>query len=309
MADIVLVNIPPWGVVMPPLGIAYLSAYLKSKGISVDVCDMNVRLYNRADAGQKKFWRLDTINTMEPAVIASELFRSFEPMIRVMIDDLSRYPVIGFSANNLISAVVAGILAQDIKKRGTDTRIIVGGPGCFHGWDRNTMSLSAIDYVVIGEGEEALFRLVRAIQQKNPAAAGGIPGVFGVAQARQKQFVPPVAVGNLDNLPFPTFEEFDMSCYGEGRPYRPLPMLMSRGCINQCSYCIDCRMNFPFRTRNADQIIAEIKHHVQRYGITHVEFNDLLCNGNLHQLEKICDGLIGQDLHIRWISYAAIRKI
>jgi hypothetical protein len=67
-------------------------------------------------------------------------------------------------------------------------------------------------------------------------------------------------------------------------------------------------MCFPFRTRRPENIIEEIRHHVERYEITHLEFNDLLCNGNLYQLERLCELLIDCRIDVRWISYAAVRK-
>ena len=45
---VLLVNCPPWGTVMPPLGIAYISSYLKSKDIAVDILDLNLELYEAA---------------------------------------------------------------------------------------------------------------------------------------------------------------------------------------------------------------------------------------------------------------------
>jgi radical SAM superfamily enzyme YgiQ (UPF0313 family) len=305
MNEIILVNIPPWGIVMPPLGIAYLATYLKSKGVKVIVYDLNERLYRAAKAAEKKIWDLDTINAMSPATIAGNLFTAFEPQIREFIEELQPASIVGCSANNLISTTFSGMLGRCIKARHPGATIIVGGPGCFHSWDRQSVPKGAVDFFVIGEGEEALYRLL----QDRRSGIPDIPGVISAADDEATHYcIPRASILDIDSIPFPTFEEFDMRWYGNGKPYRPLPLLMSRGCINQCSYCIDCYMNSPFRARSPEKIIAEIKHHLDRYGITHVEFNDLLCNGNLVQLEKMCEGLIRENLGILWISYAAIRK-
>ena len=60
--------------------------------------------------------------------------------------------------------------------------------------------------------------------------------------------------------------------------------------------------------RNPEDVITEIQYHIRNYGISHIEFNDLLCNGNLVGLEKLCDLMIKAKIQVKWISYAAIRK-
>ena len=56
--EVALVTTPPWGINNPPLGIAYLSTYLKYRKKQVEVCDLNLRLYKQADKEQKYFWDL-----------------------------------------------------------------------------------------------------------------------------------------------------------------------------------------------------------------------------------------------------------
>jgi len=59
MNKMIIINCPPWGVFMPPLGVAYLSRYLRSRNKQIEVYDLNIQLYNKADSNQKKYWQLD----------------------------------------------------------------------------------------------------------------------------------------------------------------------------------------------------------------------------------------------------------
>ncbi len=306
----VLINCPPWGVVMPPLGIAYLAAYLKSKGKEVDIFDLNLDLYKKADAKQRLFWELDMINKVPPVDIAKNLYADFKKEIDLFIDQLEPFAIVGFSANNLISTTFAGIVAGLIKVKYPEKIIILGGPGCFHSWDRKAVPKDAVDFFVIGEGEEVLEQFIDCFSNTGNSAFHElkIPGLLHNNTLKRKKFYPATFVRDLDSIPFPDFKEFDLSQYNYGKKYRPLPMLMSRGCINRCSYCIDWYMCSNFRVRKPENIVAEIEHHAKLYGTTHIEFNDLLCNGNLAHLEKFCDLLIKAKTDIRWISYAAIRK-
>ncbi len=310
MSKTVLINCPPWGVVMPPLGIAYLSAYLKSKGKKVELLDLNLDLHSKANADQRLLWELDTINKVAPIEIAKSLYSNFKKEICFFVNKLEPFSIVGFSANNLISTTFAGIISGLIKEKYPQKIIILGGPGCFHSWDRKAVPKDTVDFFVIGEGEEVLEKFIDFFSQEKKFSFEKleIPGLLYNKTRKRRKFYPAVPVNDLDLIPFPDFKEFDLNRYNKDQKYRPLPMLMSRGCINRCSYCIDWYMCLNFRVRKPEYVINEIEYHVKNYGITHIEFNDLLCNGNLAHLERVCDLLVASEADIRWISYAAIRK-
>ncbi|MBU1088061.1 MAG: B12-binding domain-containing radical SAM protein [Candidatus Omnitrophica bacterium] len=310
MNKLILVNCPPWGVVMPPLGIAYLSAYLKSKGAQADVFDLNLNLYEQADVKQGLFWQLDEINRIKPANIAENIYQAFEAHIDQFVQSLADYGIIGFSTNNLISAIFAGFVAEKIKRRFADKIIILGGPGIYHSWDRKTVDKKNIDFFIIGEGEEALLKFINEfkINRSPEYLCSKVSGLLYAQESADVHYLPWQPVKNLNSLAYPTFEEFDLSKYNYNSQYHPLPLLISRGCINQCSYCIDWYICFGFRMKRPEKIIEEMKYLKQKYNITHLEFNDLLCNGNLYLLDKLCKQIKQENLDLTWISYAAIRK-
>ena len=309
MAEILLVSCPPWGVVMPPLGVACLAEYLRAEGITLQVQDLNLDLYERATAQGRSFWDFDTINRIPAPQIAARLHDAFGTVMEEFIQRTQSFPVIGFSANNLISAAFAGIVATRIKQQYPDKVLIVGGPGIFYSWDRQWISPGAIDFFIIGEGEVALVKLLRSLRSSATDTRRGeaIPGVLAMREKDTSRFVPVQSILDLNKLPFPTFVDFDLQRYNPGVAYHPLPILSSRGCINRCSYCIDWHMCAPYRVRDPKRIIEEIQHHIAAYHIRYVEFNDLLCNGSLNYLERLCDLLTESRLGIEWISYAAIR--
>ncbi len=310
MNKLILINCPPWGVVMPPLGIAYLSAYLKSKGVYADILDLNLALYEQADSKQQIFWQLDEINRIKPLNIAENIFQTFEKNIDQFAQSLSEYQIIGFSTNNLISAIFAGFAAKKIKILYPDKIIILGGPGIYHSWDRKTVDKENIDFFIIGEGEEALLKFINEfeVNQSPDYLCSRVPGLLYAKDSANVRYLPWQPVKDINSLAYPTFEEFELNKYNKSTKYHPLPMLMSRGCINQCSYCIDWYICSDFRMRRPEQIIEEMKFLKQKYKITHIEFNDLLCNGNLHALHKLCRLMQQEKLDLTWISYAAIRK-
>ena len=309
MAEILLVSCPPWGVVMPPLGVACLAEYLRAEAITLQVQDLNLDLYERATAQERSFWDFDTINRVPVPQIAACLHDAFGAAMEEFVQRAQSFPVIGFSANNLISATFAGIVASRIKQRDPDKVLIVGGPGVFYSWDRQWIPPGAIDFFVIGEGEVALGKLLRSLRSSAADTRRGeaIPGVLATREKDTSRFVPAQPIADLNKLPFPTFADFALPRYNPGAAYHPLPILTSRGCINRCSYCIDWHMCAPYRVRDPQLICEEIQQHRAVYNVDAVEFNDLLCNGSLSYLERLCDLLIKNCPGLFWVSYAAIR--
>ena len=98
-----------------------------------------------------------------------------------------------------------------------------------------------VDYVVQGEGEEALLELV------NVLANGKIPiGVANVWSKQSGQIVRPdirPLIQDLDKLPFPDKSLYDKVRTDFSNGYR---ILASRGCLFECSYCYNCGSCYVF---------------------------------------------------------------
>ncbi|TAM38050.1 radical SAM protein, partial [bacterium] len=109
---------------------------------------------------------------------------------------------------------------------------------------------------------------------------------------------------DLDKISWPTFEEFDLRLY----KYRILPLFSSRGCIGKCTFCNDWAFCSPYRFRSARNIFEEIKYQIANNHVKAFAFKDLLCNGNIEELNSLCDLLINSKLKISWDSQAIARK-
>jgi radical SAM superfamily enzyme YgiQ (UPF0313 family) len=164
-----------------------------------------------------------------------------------------------------------------------------------------------VDYFIIGEGEYPLVFLLNTLRENetvHPDPGYVIwkdkPGDRAVCLQAAKD-----NVIDIDRIPFPTFEEFDLSFYSQTDL---LPLISSRGCVRSCAFCCDAPLRKPYRCRSAEKVAAEIMHHVQNYGRRRFEFSDLLINGDLNFLDKFCSLLINMNLGICWGGQAAVRK-
>jgi radical SAM superfamily enzyme YgiQ (UPF0313 family) len=268
---------------------------------------LSIKLYNQASPELKKFWNIDCINSFFVSEIAEKIFTNFEEEIDEFIDDIlaTETRVIGFSVN-ITSIYLASRMAKIIKARDPRRLIIFGGPGTYFKHPRELIQPASADIYVIGEGEGALLNILKAYySSKKIDKSDGI--LLGKDLGRYQPLPAPV-IENLDNLPFPTFSGFDLKEYNQSEDYKPLPLLLSRGCIRRCSYCIDCIMWPKYRFRSPGHIMKEIDYHVVRNHAKAFEFIDLICNGNLAQLSQLCDLIIASGLKFDWVSYAVIRK-
>jgi radical SAM superfamily enzyme YgiQ (UPF0313 family) len=109
-------------------------------------------------------------------------------------------------------------------------------------------------------------------------------------------------VDNLDSLPFPKWDQFNIRRFryqivtGKGIT---LPMLGSRGCPYTCGYC-PYRVNSKYRVRSAENIVDEIRYLSGMYGIRGIAFRDPNLTFNNERSHEFAELLLRQNLDIRW---------
>jgi anaerobic magnesium-protoporphyrin IX monomethyl ester cyclase len=304
-ADILLIMSPPWGM-FPPLNLAYLSSYLKSKEYKAGILDMNIELFQNAPPEDKKWWHVDAYPYWVNQKLFPELMKRFEPEINKYVDCIIKtgISIIGFTVHfgNRSFAIE---IAKKIKERDSKRIILFGGAGTFTRHDREEyIPRGVCDIFVVGEGEETLYELVKAL--KNGEDIRKIAGAVIFDGKKFSELVQRSYIKNLDDIPFPTFEELDISKYPINQ--EALPLLFSRGCISRCTFCNDGSLAGPFRMRSGDNMFQEVKYHVEHNKISNFYFNDLLINGNIKNLERFCDLIIDSGLKITWSTSAIAKK-
>jgi anaerobic magnesium-protoporphyrin IX monomethyl ester cyclase len=307
--DLVLVMVPPFLTETVPLGPAYLSTYLRTHGFDVTVLDLNERLFNSASEHDQRLWDLSTMNAYSPEQMGKAMQRVFSHVIEAFIQEVvaKKAYCIGFSVT-CASVCFAVYLAHQIKASDPEGLHIFGGSGTYV-CPTKVDPEHRIDMFVVGEGEKPLLEIMRRYKaDQSRDSLRDIPGTVLRLGAEYLETLPQDYIKDLDDIPFPKFDEFDFNRYNVGTSHKPVPILFSRGCINRCRFCSDRRLNFPYRFRSAEKIFEELLYHNQHYGVSFFKVNDLLCNGNLQELEKLCDFIIARGLCVQWESYAAIRE-
>jgi len=297
--DILLIQCPPWDISMPPLSIAYLTSYLEKHGCSAYPLDLNIILSGLAAKKDKYLWEQRSYDAWVDDGFYEKTWPSLRDITRRVIKKaLSGYDTkcIGLSVN-FAGIKVAGEIIKIIKSIDRDMNIIVGGWSCVNAHMRGLFPKGLVDIFVVGEGEKTLLEVVNKFKKKEDG--DDIPGAIFV-KSNQTTCKHRDMITDLDSIPWPTYDKFNLNLYTS----RTIPLFTSRGCIGHCTFCNDWALSKPYRFRSANNVFSEIRHHAQKYGISYFSFKDLLCNGNIDELNMLCELIANSDLDIHWDSQA-----
>jgi len=158
------------------------------------------------------------------------------------------------------------------------------------------------DAIVIGEGEETIVELAKALAAKR--SINNLDGIAFMDGGKPIVNQRRPLIEDLDSIPFPAYELFPMYFYRLLR--KPCcenvdimaPMISGRGCPFRCAFCY--RMDEGFRPRRTEGIVEEIKMLKTDYGITYISFNDELLISSIRRTTELCEAFIRAGLNIRW---------
>ena len=201
-------------------GLGYLAEALRQGGIEYDVLDMDLGYSNR----------------------------HLRRKIDTFLPDLVGVSMITFNYKNSYA------LLRFIKKI-SSVPIIVGGPHMC-AFEKTVFSqCNAVDYGLLGEGEEGLVDLCqgRDVTQIN----GLLYKSNGNILENERMNI----ISNLDKLAFPRYHKFEMQKYAS----RVISIVSSRGCPYGCTFCtVSSSMGKKVRTRSPFKVVDEIEYWYKR---------------------------------------------
>jgi len=269
-AKISLVNPPPLKGVYRhqlylPIGLAYLAAVLEENGYDVTVIDCPALEMN---LGQLKT-KLASIN---PDVVG---ITSMTPTIQ----------------SALLSASAA-------KEACPDAMVVLGGPHATFMDEQVLNEEAAVDVVVRGEGEETLLELAENVS--NTKSLNKIQGITFRDNGQTVRTPTRPFIKNLDELPRPAYKHFPLEKYRLfGR--RMLPIMTSRGCPSQCSFCTTARMfGKAFRARSPKNIVDELEWLRDAHGADAFSFYDDTFTLDKKRALKICEEIRYRKIGLPW---------
>ena len=157
----------------------------------------------------------------------------------------------------------------------------------------------------MGEGEDTIVEFCAKLANKQD-----VKDTAGLAFLREGQFVqtlPRQRIKDVDSIPFPAWDLLPIEVYlnnavSFGASFgRNMPMLASRGCPYQCTFCSNPQMwTTRYMTRSPDKVLEEIKLYQQRYDITGLQFYDLTAIVRKDWIVEFCNKKLEQNVDLEW---------
>ncbi len=234
-----------------PIGIGYLAEFLKQKGIDCQMVDMRLN-HNFRDLRKK-------IYEFNPDLIAISLMTLMYKY---------HYKLIKL-----------------IKNEFPGLSIVAGGPHISTCKNKVLEECPEIDFAVMQDGEIPLFKL---------CLGEGIEDIPGLIYRRASQIISnPITFESepeLDELPFPKYENFELSKYGFG-----ISIVSSRGCPYRCIYCTAALTRRKFRARSAENVVDEIEYW-HKLGFREFDFQEDNPTFEKDRILSFCDELERRNL-------------
>ncbi len=260
----------------PPMGLLQLAACIRTAGVKVQIFDLVAR-------PDKKVQFLEAIGS----------------------DTLW----IGFSASTA-NYPSARRLAHELVQQGTGVPLILGGAHATV-LPNECLDDGPWDAVAIGEGEEISVEVSRRLLERETLS--GVPGLRIRREEGQVE-VEAQRAEKLDALPMPAWDLVDLADY-QSKPWqlvrrgkRVAPLMTSRGCPFQCSFCAVPRIaGRRIRLRPVEQVLEEAEVLVRQYGVDEFHIVDDSFNANLDHAKTIMQGLLEQSIRVFWKTPNGIR--
>lgn len=295
---------PCWTNYSPPLGIAYLSAVAKQLGHKARCFDANISVYASLKSGNTKFWDFDQhFQWIEPHFSSGTLPAVGKYLDRNVDDILAFKPDLVCFTVFYTNALASVYAAKRIKEKDPSIKILFGGAECYKEIaEAKFLSTGFVDGVAVGEGEDTLREFLGKYSPGAPLPE--VKGLFTLKDGRASGELRG-ELKDLDELPLPEFGDFDIKLYAKSA----LPVMMSRGCVNKCTFCGEILYWKNFRSRRAESIYEEMRRGAVSRGVEEFFCNDSLINGNLKELSRLADMIIaGGGFKARWGGYARVHK-
>jgi anaerobic magnesium-protoporphyrin IX monomethyl ester cyclase len=272
-----------------PIGLAYLAGALKVSGERVHVIDAVGEAVNQYSA--------------IPGYDRTLLHGLTTPEILDRIPEETE--ILGITCMFSVEWPFIAVLVQEIRERFPQVLIILGGEHVTALPEYSLTECPGIDVAVLGEGEETLVDLVDAYR-----TGRDLDTVRGIVFRRGDEFVNTAArprIRALDAIPEPDWSLFPVEEYmGNGVTFGPdlgrcMPVIASRGCPYQCTFCSSPQMWTTFwGVRQPEQVLAEIKRYIEQYGAKNFDFYDLTMIIRKDWIKEFCRLLIAEGLSITW---------
>ena len=190
--------------------------------------------------------------------------------------------------------------ARMAKEAHPEVTVVLGGSHATFMDEQILGENSEVDVVVRGEGEQTLVELADAISKSNLKNLNKVAGITFRKNGKIIRTPNRPFIQNLDELPRPAYDHLPLKKYRiSGRAI--LPVITSRGCPFQCSFCVSSQMfGKTFRMRSIKNVVDEIEWLRDTHGADAFTFYDDAFTLDIERALKICEEIKKRKIGLPW---------
>ncbi|MBI4355795.1 MAG: cobalamin B12-binding domain-containing protein [Candidatus Omnitrophica bacterium] len=275
--------------ICPPIGPAYLASTLLAAG-------HDVRLIDALGEGLEEY---------HPCAIRRDLYARGLSIDAIVQRIPAQTDVIGISCMFTQEWPLIQALLAAIRARFPTVPLVAGNEHITAAPGSSLASSPALDYCVLGEGEATLRELVDVL--KHGGDPGQVPGLAFRREGGVLRTPPRIRIKAVDEIPPPAWELTPLASYLDGgygfgvNRGRSMPILASRGCPYQCTFCSNPAMwTTRWYPRHPRQVVEEMERYVLRYRAQNFDFYDLTAIVKKSWIVEFAQLLIQRQLGVSW---------
>lgn len=229
--------------------------------------------------------------------------------------------VVGIQAITF-SIIDAYNVARLVKQMDAGIPAVMGGPHA-NLFPEETLSLSEVDYVLLGEGERNIVPFLDAVgsrrsdgSDRSDGSAGSllreVPGIAFRDGEGKVVFGPPnPLVEDMDSLPIPSRHLLKQELYSSvlARGKLMTTVMSSRGCPARCIFCDRPHLGKAFRARSAGNVADELQLCTERHGIDEFFFYDDTFTIDKKRVVEICAAVKERKVRVYWDIRARVANV
>jgi len=274
---------------VPPIGPAYITGALLAAGHQVSAVDA-------VGEALEQYTRLEGYtNVLVHGLTGDQIVERIP----------ANTEIIGISTMFSVEWPITKRIISDIRQGFPDALIVVGGEHITAAPDFSFDSCPAIDVGVLGEGEETMLDLADAFKAGRDFST--VPGIVYRNDGVISRTTTRARIRAINDIPRPSWEIWPAEAYIDRELThginlgRCMPILASRGCPYQCTFCSSPQMwTTLWKSRDPEDVIAEMKFYMDRYQATNFDFYDLTAIVKKDWIVDFCNRLIDEQLNITW---------
>ena len=274
----------------PAIALAYLMGSLLDQGYEPIMIDA-------VGEGLNNYWPIEDIPGFQCQGI------KFDEILARIPKDTS---IIGFSAMFSGEWPVVRKLINYIRSHFPNAIVLAGGEHATALPQFILRDCPALDICIRGEGESALLELLTLLSTTQDIT-GASSVSFLDANGNYVENLVRSRIRSVDEIPWPHWPEgYLEKFWASGKSYGPqtgrdMPMMLSRGCPYQCTFCSNPQMwTTRYYLRDIDDVINEVKFYIDRYNITAVQLYDLTAIVKKDWAIAFLKRLIKEEIDVKW---------